>query len=190
MRLTIAVVAVIGCSAPVGCTEAQKPQQVQQNAETTALLDRTNAAFFDLLPQNDFAAEHGFMGKKLAAAMNLGDWTEARQKFLDLVGETPRYTPYQTTFYPRDSLFAAVDFSGRATRRDVIVCGYVVWEISGPDKIALVRLEQNIVDLDILGDKPIQELAQLMADWRCPVPVIQDAWARVAQRDAAPATKP
>jgi hypothetical protein len=76
------------------------------------------------------------------------------------------------TFYPRSPLLAAVDFWGAGEKPDVYVCGFVLWEIPQATVIGFSRLEQNVVPVDMMRKMPVQQAAQLLTDWHCPVDLI------------------
>lgn len=50
----------------------------------------------------------------------------------------------------------------------------MVWELPEPNAIGLVRFEQNVVSGDTLRGMQVQDAAQLMTNWRCPVRLIED----------------
>ena len=147
--------------------------QIQQSEQTTKIVQVITKAFFDLLPEHKFEAERAFMTDDFAEATPLSAWKKVREQFIELVGSTPQYTEHQLTYYVQDGLLAAVDFSGQAAKPDTYVCGFVLWEFLEPNKIRFVRFEQNIVSGSVFKSMPVQEAAQLMADWHCPTSLIE-----------------
>ncbi len=147
--------------------------QVRQSEQTTRLVQSVADAFFDLLPKNDFAAERAFMSKSFALATPLRDWKAMRKLTIAENGSTPLYKAHQLTYYVRDTLLAAVDFSGQSSDPDTYICGFVLWEISAENTIGFFRMEQNVVTVPIFKKMPIQQAAQLMTDWHCPMSLIE-----------------
>ena len=147
--------------------------QVQQDEQIAMLVEGVTKAFFEQLPQENFEAERAFMSDEFAAATPLIYWKSIREQFVKDVGQTPQYVPHKVTYYEKDSLLAAVDFSGQATKPDTFVCGFVLWEITKKNMIGFIRIEQNIVPVAVFKSMPIQQAAQLMTDWRCPVSLIE-----------------
>jgi hypothetical protein len=147
--------------------------QTRPSEQTNELVRNVTEAFFDLPPQDSFDIERAFMSDSFASAMTQKSWQNVREKLIEAAGKTTRYVAHNLTYYQRDFLIAAVDFSGQATKPDMFICGYILWEISDPNTIGFVRLEQNVVPVSVFQSMPIQEAAQLMGDWRCPVSLIE-----------------
>lgn len=167
MRLALfAIFAAVAISCPALA-------QVQSDKATTRLVGEVTEAFFALLPKNDFPSERAFMTDEFAAMTSLKDWTRIRAQLIEAAGSTPRYSAHDLTYYQRGTLFAAVDFSGRTTTANTIVCGFVLWEIASPAVIGFSRLEQNVVPAEVFKAMPVQQAAQLMTDWHCPTTLIE-----------------
>jgi hypothetical protein len=147
--------------------------QVAPSEQTTKLVQDVTGAFFNLLPSDNFEAERAFMTDDFASKTPLDAWTSAREQFMALAGSTPRYAPHQLTYYQKSALLAAVDFSGKGSKPETFVCGFILWEIPEPNKIGFFRLEQNVVSVPLFNKMPKQQAAQLMADWHCPAPLIE-----------------
>jgi hypothetical protein len=147
--------------------------QVQQNEQTTTLVRDVTEAFFDQLPKADFDVERAFMTDGFADQTPLSAWKAVRDQFVRSVGGTPRYNAHQLTYYTRETLLAAVDFSGQPAKPDTFICGFVLWEIPEQNKIGFIRLEQNVVEVPIFKSMPRQQAAQLMTDWYCPASLIE-----------------
>ena len=154
-------------------TQNPAAAQTQPSEQTTALVAGVSETFFDLLPQHDFATERAFMSDSFAQNMPLVSWQNGREQFVAIAGKTPRYIAHGLTYYQQDTLLAAVDFSGQATQPDMFICGYILWEISDANTIGFGRLEQNIVSVPVFQNMPVQQAAQLMSDWRCPVALVE-----------------
>lgn len=148
--------------------------QVQENDSTARLVKDVTEAFFDLLPQDSFATERAFMTDDFATQTPLNEWKTIREKLIVELGATPRLSAHRLTFYEQDQLLAAVDFSGRGIKPDTHVCGFILWEIPEPNKIGFLRIELNTVPVDVFKSLPLQQAAQLMADWHCPMALIED----------------
>lgn len=147
--------------------------QVQQSAQTDALVARATQEFFELMPKANFKAERTFMTNDLANMMPLKKWRSTREAFGDMVGLQTKYRPYRLTYYQQKHLLAAVDFSGKAQKPGMYVCGYVLWEISNEDRIGLSRLEQNVVQANLIQQMDMSEAVQLLTNWRCHNAVIE-----------------
>ncbi len=147
--------------------------RVQRDEKTDKLVKGATNALFELLPKNDFEAARAFMADELAAITSLEDWKKLRRQIALDAGSTPGYTAYQTTYYEKNTLLAAVDFYGQAARPDTYVCGFVVWEIVENKEIGFIRLEENVVSVAVFKSMPQQQAAQLLTNFRCPVPFIE-----------------
>jgi hypothetical protein len=131
--------------------------------------------FLDQLALDDFAAERKFLSPRLAAMVSPEDWQATRLAVIAVAGKTRRYAVHGTTFYQDATLLAAIDFSGPAERPDTLICGFLLWELTDGNQIGLLRLEQNAVQLDLFRHMPVETAAQTMADWRCPVDLIESS---------------
>lgn len=147
--------------------------QVQPDKATTRFVGNATEAFFDLIPKNDFQAERAFMTDELASMTSLRDWTNLRSQVIETAGSTSHYQSHALTYYQRGALLAAVDFWGRGAKPDTFVCGFILWEIPKPDVIGFSRFEQNVVPAKVFKAMPVQQAAQLMADWHCPATLIE-----------------
>ena len=147
--------------------------QVQPDDVTTRLVGEVTKAFFELLPKNDFQSERAFMTDEFFRATSLKNWTTIRKQVIATAGSTPRYASHALTYYKRGTLLAAVDFWGRGSKPNTFVCGFILWEIPTPNLIGFSRVEQNIVPADVVKKMPVQQAAQLMADWHCPTALIE-----------------
>lgn len=147
--------------------------QVQQTQQTTQLVQDVTKAFFAQLPKDSFEAERAYMAKGLLETVNAREWAASRKYLRDQLGTMVSYTPYNLTYYSRESLLAAVDFSGKGNKADTYVCGFVLWEIPEPNEIGLLRIEENVVSQKLFRKMPLQQAAQLMSDWRCPAQLIE-----------------
>lgn len=145
----------------------------QAAGNTQEVVQNVTSALFEQLPKNDFAAERAFMAPELAAMVSEEDWASVRGQIVQDAGSTPAYIAYQTTYYNQGGLIAAVDFYGQAARPGTFVCGFVLWKVYETGDAKLVRLEQNVVPQATFLSMPPQQVAQLQADWRCPVPIIE-----------------
>jgi hypothetical protein len=147
--------------------------QVPPSEQTTKLVQDVTDAFFNLMPSDNYEAERAFMTDDFASRTPLQVWKSSREQFKVLAGSTPPYAPHRLTYYQEGALLAAVDFSGKGSKPDTFVCGFVLWEIPEPNKIGFFRLEQNVVSVPLFNQMPKQQAAQLMADWHCPVGLIE-----------------
>jgi hypothetical protein len=148
--------------------------QVQPDDQTTRLVATVSEGFLDQLVKEEFPEETAFMSDQMARTISQADWRRLRQQVIEVAGRTQRYAAHGLTYYQDRQLLAAVDFSGRGEFPDVWICGYMVWELPEPNAIGLVRFEQNVVSGDTLRGMQVQDAAQLMTNWRCPVRLIED----------------
>ena len=148
--------------------------QVQPSDQTTQLVANVSEAFLDQLVKEDFATERAFLSERLANIASLPVWQSTRQQVIEVAGKTQRHTVHGLTYYQDEHLLAAVDFSGPGEVPDILICGFMLWELPEPNIIGLVRFEENIVPIDAFRRMPVQEAAQTMTNWRCPSQVIED----------------
>jgi hypothetical protein len=147
--------------------------QVQPDDATARLVSQTSEAFLDQIVIEDFAAERAFLSPGLAALVSPGAWQSMRAQTIQTAGKTQRYSVHAVTYYQDKTLLAAVDFSGPAGKPDTFICGFLLWELPDRASIGLMRLEQNVVAAETFRQLPVEVAAQNMADWRCPVPLIE-----------------
>lgn len=145
----------------------------QVDGTTEKLIQDATDALFQQLPKDDFAAERAFMAPELSEMISDQGWAAVRRQIVQDAGSTPAYVAYQTTYYDQGGELAAVDFYGQAWRPETFVCGFVLWRLYEAGDPKFVRLEQNVVHQAAFRSMPAQQAAQLLADWRCPVPVIE-----------------
>ncbi|NRA89063.1 MAG: hypothetical protein HRU28_17135 [Rhizobiales bacterium] len=139
--------------------------QQQPNIQTTKLVNGITKAFFEQLLLEEFTSERAFMSDQLANSTTIDDWRNIREKIIKVSGSTPRYVAHGLTYYQGEKLLAAVDFSSQTLNPNIVICGYLLWELPSPNKIELTRFEQNIVSVDLFRAMPQQKAAQLMTNW-------------------------
>lgn len=149
--------------------------QVQKDEHSVSLVRNATIALFDLLPKNNFEAERALMADDLASISTLGKWKIVRKQVTKETGPIPKYIAYQTTYYEEEALLVAVDFYGRAAKPNVYVCGFVLWKVEENSKIGFTRLEENVINMSAVKSLTKQQVAQQMADWRCPIFLIEEA---------------
>jgi hypothetical protein len=147
--------------------------QVQPSDETTGLVATVTTKLFEILPTDDSQAAMAFMADDFAASVSVAEWKAVRQSINDAVGSTPEYVPHALTWYQRERLLAAVDFSGAGSKPATFVCGFILWELPKSNQIGFIRLEENVVVRDAFRKMPVQQAVQLMTDFHCPVPLIE-----------------
>ncbi len=149
--------------------------QLRPDDGVNRVVAQVTEAWFDQLPKADFATERAFFAPSLAGQVSKTEWSALRQQMIDRIGgATPRYRARALSYYPRETLYAAVDFSARTEPAGVAVCGYVVWSLPDASTIGLIRMEENIVDPAIFQKMPAADAWKMLAEWRCPAPMIQE----------------
>lgn len=143
----------------------------EPSEQTTRLVQQVTDMFFDQLPRHEFDVEYGFASTLFYEQTSAEDWRALRMALVDLVEQTPRYRPHAMTYYERETLYAAVDFSG-SVDADTDICGYVIWEMPNETTIGFVRLEQNIVDHTMMAGLSRTDAIGLMQSWHCPQALI------------------
>ncbi|MEL6643833.1 MAG: hypothetical protein AAFQ79_07860 [Pseudomonadota bacterium] len=143
--------------------------QVAPSEAVAGRVAEASEAWFDLLPSADFEAERGYFTPSLANTMPPARWAEFRRATIARSGgATPRYRGHGLTFYPGDTLRAAVDFWGEAVPGDIYICGYVVWAVPDASQIGLTRMEENIVEVTLFRAMDQDDALQTLTNWRCP----------------------
>lgn len=148
--------------------------RAQSDESTDELIQSSTETLFDLLPKNNLDAVRVLMADDLAAITSAKDWEKTRNQIVSTAGSLPRYVAYQTTYYEQNPRVAAVDFFGRAAKQDTFVCGFVAWTILDTNVVRFIRLEENVVSVPVFSSMPQQKAAQLMANFRCPVRLIEE----------------
>jgi hypothetical protein len=167
--MRILSLALVLTTAPWSPTDAQ----VQPSDETSRLVFVVTEAFFDQLVKEDFQAERNFLSPTLTDGVSAKDWETLRRQTIDLAGKTRRYSAHGMTYYQEKNLLAAVDFHAAAERPETWVCGFLLWELASETEIGLLRFEQNVVDLPVFRQMPVETAAQTMVNFRCPVDMIE-----------------
>lgn len=147
--------------------------QIKPNAQTTKLVSSISKAFFTQLIKEDFEIEHTYMSDQLKNLMPNSEWQIYREKTIELTGATPQFLAHGLRYYQQKKMLAAVDFSGKAVKPNIYVCGFLLWEISEPNKIELIRFEVNTIFLEVVNAMRKQKAAQLMTNFRCPPAMIE-----------------
>jgi hypothetical protein len=140
---------------------------------TAGRVSATTEAFLDQIVAEDFAAERAFLSPKLTSSISSDEWAEVRRQTIGMVGKTPRYAVHGISYYDRGGLLAAVDFSGTAEVPETLVCGYLLWEVQETGALGLLRFEQNVIPVAAFRQMPVQEAAQMMVNWCCPLALVE-----------------
>ena len=147
--------------------------ELQPNEATSAQVVAATDAFSAHLRAADFDAEYAMLSGGLKQQITLDQWRAQRASVVDIAGQAVTFAPHQLTYYSRDTLIAAVDYAIQAGSPDVYICGYLLWQITDADSIALSRFEQNIVEAPLMRRMDVGQAAQLMTEWRCPASLIE-----------------
>lgn len=147
--------------------------QVAQTHQTTELVKSRTQAFFAQLLKSDFDGDRAFMSEQLANITSPAAWRKVRSQQISQTGGPLQYQGHRLTYYQKEKVLAAVDFYGQADDPNIIVCGFLLWEVTGADQIGLVRFELNVVQVDLIRRMPQQEAAQTMVNWRCPTKMVE-----------------
>ena len=126
------------------------------------------------MSDGDPAATRAFFTDGLKSKTSTDDWAQFVKALDTATGPRGQVYVHDVSWYARETLVAAIDFSQPFVNGSGTICGYVVWTVPTLDQIEVSRVEQNIVSPSELRAMPVQEAAQLMTSWRCPVPLIED----------------
>lgn len=137
------------------------------------LVARVTEAFFQAVADQDQDLQRAFFAPDLARIATPERWSEQRALIEARIGQPLAYTPHKVTWYPQNNLYVAVDFSTEIEPDTTFVCGTVIWELPTTATIGLVRLEENIVETDILENLSQEARAQTLTNWFCPPAIIE-----------------
>lgn len=147
---------------------------IQPSEDVAEAIFERHKAFAKVMSGNEPDAIRAFFNDDLRSRTTAPEWDD----FIRTLGEKtgargPTYV-HDISWYERDTLVAAVDFSQPLANGRGAVCGTVVWTVPTLEQIEVSRVVQNIVDPTSLRAMPVEEAARTMMDWRCPIPMVED----------------
>ncbi len=86
---------------------------------------------------------------------------------LTRMGPVDHLTGYRITWYPMDRLLGTVDFMGTWDGNRNLVCGYLTWDVSNPEKPVLQSLSASFVDVGDLSKATELETRQSLLGANC-----------------------
>ncbi len=148
-------------------------QNLEPSEDLARALFLEHKALSEAMKASDPDGVRAFFTDGLKARTSTTEWAEFVRSQDERFGARGDHFVHGLTWYDRETLVAAIDFSQPLDNGRGAICGYVVWEIRAMDDMAVARIEQNLVTPALRGRGTTEEVAQLMTDWRCPPPMIE-----------------
>ncbi|MGR3512921.1 MAG: hypothetical protein ACU0GG_09165 [Paracoccaceae bacterium] len=119
--------------------------------EHQALVDAT-ATFFDTVEaQRPMKRKLPTIGVPRVVTPSSSIKTATRhEEALTKRGAVDHLTGYRVTWYPLDRLYGTVDFMGTWGRNRNLVCGYLTWDLSDPERPVLEAVSARFVETKTL----------------------------------------
>ncbi|MDJ0640097.1 MAG: hypothetical protein QNJ20_14800 [Paracoccaceae bacterium] len=133
--------------------------------EQKALIEAT-LAFFDTVESKKMRRKRTpIIGLPLTVTRSRARPNDAAA--LTRMGPVDHLTGYRITWYPMDRLLGTVDFMGTWDGNKNLVCGYLTWDVSNPDKPVLQSLSASFVDVGDLSKASELETRQSLLSANC-----------------------
>lgn len=101
----------------------------------------------------------------------------ARADVLTSRGAVDHLTGYRISWYPVDRFLGTVDFMGTWNGNRDLVCGYVTWDLSDPDKPVLEDIQANFVKVADLSRQDDEAIHGTLLDANCAYGAIEANYA-------------
>ncbi len=140
---------------------------LQPSEDQKALIETLSAEVLKAYGERDHDAVYAMFSDALYAMISYSDYVANHNETTDLIGPMRGWQLLAVTWYPRDQLFAAVDYIGQAEAPGIFECGYLVWQFETETTFGILRMERNVVDLSLLEGRPPMEIAQVLKEFSC-----------------------
>ena len=147
---TAAVFAAV-CAVP-GWAERLTPDAAEFPVETEALVAATASLFETVESRASSGRFPSTPPATQATPVSISKDVETLDAFRTENGPVRHLTGYRITWYPVDRLIGAVDFMGTWDNARNLVCGYVTWDLSNPEKPIMQSLVTTYVDVSEIVD--------------------------------------
>lgn len=136
-------------------------------AETAAIVEATASLFASVeAGAGPRRARPAILAPVLATPANLPREL-SKADVLTSHGAVDHLTGYRISWYPVDRFLGTVDFMGTWDANRNLVCGYVTWDLSDPERPELVEVSAAFVDVDEVLRNDDEAIDAALLDANC-----------------------